>query len=48
MSSMGSYLARHAHALLSSTGHLARAPIATGFTVVVMGLALALPDCLFS
>lgn len=43
MSNMGGYLARHAHALLSSAGHLARAPIATGFTVVVMGLALALP-----
>ena len=38
-----SYLARHAHALLSSAGHLTRAPIATIFTVVVMGLALALP-----
>ena len=43
MSSVGSYMARHAHALLSSAGHLARAPIATTFTVVVMGLALALP-----
>jgi cell division transport system permease protein len=43
VSSTGSYLARHAHALLSSAGHLARAPIATSFTVVVMGLALALP-----
>jgi cell division transport system permease protein len=43
VSSAGSYLARHAHALLSSAGHLARAPIATSFTVVVMGLALALP-----
>lgn len=39
----GGYLARHAHALLSSAGHLARAPIATTFTVLVMGLALALP-----
>jgi cell division transport system permease protein len=38
-----SYLVRHAHALVSSAGHLARAPIATVFTVVVMGLALALP-----
>ena len=37
------YLARHAHALLSSAGHLARAPVATIFTVLVMGLALALP-----
>jgi cell division transport system permease protein len=40
---VSSYLARHAHALLSSAGHLTRAPIATLFTVVVMGLALALP-----
>ena len=40
---IGSYFARHAQALLSSAGHLARAPIATTFTVIVMGLALALP-----
>jgi cell division transport system permease protein len=38
-----SYLVRHAHALVSSAGHLARAPFATVFTVVVMGLALSLP-----
>ncbi|MDE2218889.1 MAG: permease-like cell division protein FtsX [Gammaproteobacteria bacterium] len=43
MSGPGSYFARHTHALFSSAGHLARAPIATTFTVVVMGLALALP-----
>ncbi len=43
MSGPSSYFARHAQALLSSAGHLARAPIATTFTVVVMGLALALP-----
>lgn len=42
-SGISSYFARHAHALLSSAGHLARAPIATIFTVMVMGLALALP-----
>src|SRR5471032_2089278 len=40
---LSSYLARHAHALLSSAGHLTRAPVATIFTVLVMGLALALP-----
>ena len=40
---VSSYLARHTHALLSSAGHLTRAPIATIFTVLVMGLALALP-----
>jgi len=38
-----SYLLRHAQALVSSAGHLARAPFATVFTVLVMGLALALP-----
>ena len=42
-SGISSYLARHTHALLSSAGHLTRAPIATAFTVIVMGLALALP-----
>lgn len=40
---VGSYFARHTHALLSSAGHLTRAPVATIFTVLVMGLALALP-----
>jgi len=40
---LSGYLARHAHALLSSAGHLARSPVATIFTVLVMGLALALP-----
>ena len=40
---VSSYLARHAQALVSSAGHLARAPIATIFTVLVMGLALAMP-----
>ena len=40
---LGGYLARHAHALVSSVGHLARVPVATVFTVLVMGLALALP-----
>lgn len=38
-----SWLLRHLQSLLASTGHLARAPIATSFTVLVMGLALALP-----
>jgi cell division transport system permease protein len=40
---VGSYFARHTHALLSSAGHLTRAPVATIFTVLVMGLALAMP-----
>jgi len=38
-----SWLLRHVQSLLASAGHLARAPIATTFTVLVMGLALALP-----
>ena len=38
-----SWLLRHLQSLLASAGHLARAPIATVFTVLVMGLALALP-----
>jgi cell division transport system permease protein len=38
-----SWFLRHVQALLSSAGHLARAPVATVFTVLVMGLALALP-----
>ena len=37
------WLLRHVQALLASAGHLARAPLATVFTVLVMGLALALP-----
>lgn len=42
-SAVGTYIARHAQASLSSAGHLARTPVATLFTVVVIGLALALP-----
>ena len=38
-----SWLLRHVQSLLASAGHLARAPIATLFTVIVMGMALALP-----
>jgi cell division transport system permease protein len=37
------WLLRHLQSLLASAGHLARAPVATSFTVVVMALALALP-----
>ncbi len=40
---MMNWLLRHVQSLLASAGHLARAPIATTFTVLVMGLALALP-----
>ena len=41
---MGGWLARHLHALISSAGNLARAPMATFLTVAVMALALALPQ----
>ena len=41
---MGGWLARHLHALVSSAGTLARAPLATLLTVAVMALALALPQ----
>jgi cell division transport system permease protein len=37
------YLTHHAQALLGSLGRLARVPFATALTVLVIGLALALP-----
>src|SRR5450631_100686 len=37
------YLTQHAQALLGSSGRLVRAPFATALTVLVIGLALALP-----
>jgi len=40
---LSTWVARHAHALLSSLGRLAREPLATVLTVLVMALALALP-----
>jgi cell division transport system permease protein len=40
---LSTWAARHAHALLSSLGRLAREPLATVLTVLVMALALALP-----
>jgi cell division transport system permease protein len=40
---LASWGSRHAHALLSSMGRLARHPLATLLTVLVMALALALP-----
>jgi cell division transport system permease protein len=48
MSATGIWLARHLQALLSSAGHLARAPLATALTVAVMALALALPQSLLT
>jgi cell division transport system permease protein len=40
---LAGYGARHAQALLGSVGRLARSPLATFLTVLVIGLALALP-----
>jgi len=41
--SLTSYSARHGHAFLSSLGRLARSPLATLLTLIVIALALALP-----
>lgn len=41
--SLTSYTARHGHAFLSSLGRLARNPLGTVLTLVVIALALALP-----
>ena len=43
MASVSNWAARHGHALVSSTGHLARNGLATLLAIGVMGLALALP-----
>ena len=43
MSRLSGYFTHHGHALVSSAGHMARSPAGTLFTVIVMGLALALP-----
>lgn len=40
---LGIYISRHAQALFSSLGRMARQPVATILTVLVIGLALALP-----
>jgi cell division transport system permease protein len=40
---VGAYGARHAQAFLSSLGRLLRNPLASVFTIMVIGLALALP-----
>jgi cell division transport system permease protein len=44
---MSIYFERHAQALLGSLGRLARQPFATLLTVVVIGIALALPAALY-
>ncbi len=43
MASLSTYAARHTQAMLGALGRLARAPIGTVMTIVVIGLALALP-----
>lgn len=43
MTGPGTWLARHVQAALGAAGRLARAPLATLFTIGVIGLALALP-----
>lgn len=43
---MGSLLARHAQNALAALGQLSRQPIATALTVLVIGIALALPASL--
>src|SRR5580692_2810821 len=40
---MRGYLTHHAQSLLGSIGRLARTPFATALTILVIGLALALP-----
>lgn len=43
MSSLGTYGTRHLQALFGALGRLARTPLATLFTFIVIGVALALP-----
>lgn len=43
MSSLGSYGTRHLQALFGALGRLARSPLATLLTLIVIGVALALP-----
>jgi cell division transport system permease protein len=44
--SLGNWLARHAQSAIGALGTLARNPVATGLTVAVIGIALALPATL--
>jgi cell division transport system permease protein len=43
---MNAWFARHLQTLVGSLGRLSQQPIATALTVLVMGIALALPACL--
>ncbi len=44
---MSNYLLRHAQVLLATLGQMARAPLATLLTLIVIGITLALPSGLF-
>lgn len=43
---IGAYFERHAQTLVASLGRMTRQPLASFMTVVVIGVALALPGCL--
>jgi cell division transport system permease protein len=43
---MNAWFARHLQTLIGSLGRLSQQPVATALTVLVMGIALALPACL--
>ncbi len=45
--SLGPYFARHAQTLLGSLGRIAAAPVGALMTMAVIGIALALPLCLY-
>lgn len=44
---MMNYLLRHTQVLLATLGQMARAPLATGLTLTVIGITLALPSGLY-
>jgi cell division transport system permease protein len=43
---MGAWLTRHLQTLIGSLGRLSQQPLANGLTILVIGIALALPACL--
>lgn len=45
---MKTWLLRHAQVLVGSLGQLARTPVATSLTVIVIGITLALPAALYA
>jgi cell division transport system permease protein len=46
MKGMGAWLTRHLQTLIGSLGRLSQQPLANGLTILVIGIALALPACL--